>query len=1062
MFRSKDASIRFFMGVTARPLVVLAAATVLVIASGMGLTRLVKDTSVKAFIPPGHESLVADSKTSEIFGLSDTIAVALVSDDERSIFRPEVLVALTELSEQIAGLPNVRSDRVTSLATESSISGDDGSINIDPYVDPFEPAETSVADSERRWRWMTPHQGTLVSEDGTAAAVLAELEDPAIADETYRSVLELAEGLSLDGVTVHVAGSGAVSGYLSSYIDQDARKLQPLVFVVVLGFIFLAFRRGSALPGPLLVVAGSAAGSLGVMGWCGIPYYAITNALPVILVAISVADAIHILSAFYRLRAMDEQAGTRDLVVRAMASVARPVTLTTITTIAGFLGIAAMSIMPPITWFGVFAALGVALAWVFSILVLPSVLVLTKPRPSPAFSTWKDGRPSALGRALGAAGWLTHRRYRTTLVIFAALTVVAVAGALQLRVDRSQVENFAAGEPIRVADQLINERFAGTAFLDVLVETDQPDGLLDLEVMTQVRELQQYFETLPHVQKTVSIVDYISHLHGAVQELPEASLQARILPDSSEALAETLFLYSISGDPTDLEEEIDSDNQRALIRGVLDAHYFSETRLAVEGMQRYIDEEFNRPGLTASLSGDVNVSYHWMKSLQTSHFKSVLLSLTLVLAASIVVFRSAVAGVLSVVPVVFTVIVLYACMGFLNVHLEPATSMFAAIAVGVGVDFAIHLVDRLRATGEGDGSVSDLTEKRLPAVARACFFNSAALGLGFSVLLVSDLPTLIRFGGLVAVASLASYLAALLVVPALLSAEQAALGKKPKVGRRSDVVVSLTLIAVVIAGLFSSQASAASDEAYRIAAAVAEREEAQSMRRVLNMTLTNKRGKVELRQAIVHKQKAADARQTRITFLEPKRSRDITFLSHDHDTPDATDQRWMYLPASRKVRRIPASQRGKSFLGTDFSYEDIQSELKFALDDWDFSYDRTEMIGDSARHHISGTPKSKRIARELGYGGFTAVVDEATWMPRRIEFSDLKQRPLKTITVGRVARIDGIWTAEEILAVNHQTGHQTAFTFHDTSYAQSLAGQLFEPQTLGRGLGRETAASGGD
>ncbi|MEM6572663.1 MAG: outer membrane lipoprotein-sorting protein [Pseudomonadota bacterium] len=1062
MFRSTEASTRFFVGVTAHPVAVLAAATVLVIASGLGLTRLVKDTSVKAFIPPGHESLVADSKTTEIFGLSDTIAVALVSNENGSVFRPDVLTALADLSEQMAVLPNIRYDRVTSLATESSISGDDGAINIDPYVDPLAPEDTLIAGSEQRWRWMTPHQGTLVSDDGTAAAILAELEDAATADETYRSVMAMVDEVALDGITIHVAGSGAVSGYLSSYIDQDARKLQPLVFVVVLGFIFLAFRRGSALPGPLLVVAGSAAGSLGVMGWCGIPYYAITNALPVILVAISVADAIHILSAFYRLKAMDEQAETRDLVVRAMASVARPVTLTTITTIAGFLGIAAMSIMPPITWFGVFAALGVALAWVFSILVLPSVLVLTKPRPSPAFSTWKEGKPSALGRVLGAAGWFTHRRYRTTLLTFTALTVVAVFGALQLRVDRSQVENFAAGEPIRIADELINERFAGTAFLDVLVETSQPDGLLDIEVMTQVRELQQYFETLPHVQKTVSIVDYLSHLHGAVQELPKASLDARVLPDTSEALAETLFLYAISGDPTDLEEEIDGDNQRALIRGVLNAHYFSETRLAVEAMQRYINEEFNRPGLTASLSGDVNVSYHWMRSLQTSHFKSVLLSLTLVLAASIVVFRSAVAGVLSVVPVVFTVIVLYACMGFLNVHLEPATSMFAAIAVGVGVDFAIHLVDRLRATGDVEGAVSDLTEERLPAVARACFFNSAALGLGFSVLLVSDLPTLIRFGGLVAVASLASYLAALLVIPALLSAEQAVRGQKPKVGRRADVVVSLTLLGVVIAGLFSTQASAAPKDANEIAAAVSEREEATSMRRVLKMTLTNKRGKVELREAIVHKQKAEDARQTRITFLEPKRSRDITFLSHDRAASTAADQRWMYLPASRKVRRIPASQRGKSFLGTDFSYEDIQSELKFALDDWDFSYERAESVGASTRHHIAGTPKSKKIARELGYGGFTAVVDEATWMPRRIEFSDFKGRALKTITVGRVVQVDGIWTAEEILAVNHQTGHQTAFTFYDTNYSQPLASQLFEPQTLGRGLGREFAQSLGE
>ena len=233
--------------------------------------------------------------------------------------------------------------------------------------------------------------------------------------------------------------------------------------------------------------------------------------------------------------------------------------------------------------------------------------------------------------------------------------------------------------------------------------------------MRKVRDLQLFFEGLPHVRKTVSIVDYLSQLYGAIEELPEAEVAARSLPDSDDALAETLFVYEVSGDPTDFEEEIDADHQMALIRGVLDAHYFSQNRLAVESLQRYIDENFNEPGLTASLTGDVNVSYHWMQSLQASHFKGVMLSLTLVLAASIVVFRSPAAGLVSVIPVLFTVLVLYACMGYLGIYLEPATSMFAAIALGVGVDFAIHLVDRLRtATEEYDGDLAKAIDLSAP------------------------------------------------------------------------------------------------------------------------------------------------------------------------------------------------------------------------------------------------------------------------------------------------------------------------------------------------------------
>lgn len=1053
MLASNTTSERFFYCVTARPYWVLFAAALTIAVCGAGLTKLVKNTSLKAFIPADHEALVTDNRATDIFGLSDSIAIALVTTDGSTVFRPDVLALVSRISDRLADLENIRYGRIASLATESSINGDAGAVNIDPYIDPYLLDNITAASSHKRWQRMTPHQGTLVSEDGRGAIVMAELVDADQADITYEAVLGIVASLKLPGIDIHVAGPGAVSGYLSRYIDKDARKLVPLAFLLILVFIYLAFRRAAALPGPLLVVVGSTAGSLGIMAWSGVSFFAITNALPIVIVAISVADAIHILSAYYKFREQDNKGSTQDLVVRAMVSMARPITLTTLTTIAGFLGIAVMSIMPPITFFAIFASLGVSLAWGFSMFVLPNIMVLKNPGRSPAFMTWRDDRPSRLGATLTKIGSFALLRFRTVLVAFLLVTVAAAYGASQLRVDRSQVENFTADEPIRIADELINEQFAGTAFLDIIVETDKPQGLLQVENMRKVRDLQVYFESLPHVRKTVSIVDYVSQLHGAIEGLTKVEIDERRLPNSDAALSETLFVYEISGDPTDLEEEIDADYQHALVRGVLDAHYFSQNRIAVESLQRYIDEAFNQPGLTATLTGDVNVSYHWMRSLQTSHFNGVILSLMLVLTASIFVFRSPVAGLISVVPVLFTVLVLYACMGYLGIYLEPATSMFAAIALGVGVDFAIHLVDRLRAASkEHDGDLLAAMDIALPPVARACFYNSAALGLGFSVLTVSDLPTLMRFGGLIALASFASFLTALIIVPALFAAERAWFDRTRQPTHPSSVPIGLLLVAALIVGHYSDL-SAATNDADQIAEAVAARKEGVATQRVIDMTLTNSRGRAEKRVAIVHKQSDDQLRATRITFVEPKKSRDVTFLSHDYRTPDSTDKRWMYLPAARKSRQVPTSQRGKSFLGTDFSYEDMQSELKFKLSDWEFDYGGQIIEGGQVRHRLKGTPRNPRIARELGYGGFDALIDEETWMPVMIEFVDQKQRPLKTIEVRSIDLIDDIWTARNVIASNHKTGHTTEFSIRDIDYQPDLDDRMFEPQTLARGIG---------
>ena len=1045
----------FFRRMTARPVPVLAVALITIVLGAAGLPGLVKDTSVTAFIPTGHPSLVADQKVEDVFELSDPVAVALISTNGQPVFTPDTLAAIAELTERISDLPNVRSERVTSLASESSIEGDDGSVIVEVYIDPYElDAETALSSFER-WQRMPPHQGTLVSEDATGAIIMAELEDVDRADETYAIVRNIVAEYDIDGIELHVAGSGAVSGYLSDYIDRDARKLQPLVFVLVLGFIYLAFRRLTALPGPLLVVAGSTAVSLGLMAWSGIPYFAITNALPVIVVAISVADAIHILSAYYQFREQDPDAGVRTLVVRAMAAMARPITLTTLTTIAGFGGIAAVSIMPPITWFAVYAAAGVALAWVFSILVLPNMLLVVKPGRSPAFVNWRDNRPSGFGRFLARVGTYSPLRYGGVLVTFLAVILIAGFGASKLEIDRSQVDNFAADEPIRIADQLINERFAGTAFLDVIVESAEPDGLLTVQNMSKIREAQGFFESLPHVNKTVSIVDYLSQLHHAIENTPDAARGTRHLPDSDDAIGQYLFLYEITGDPADFGEEIDRDYRTALIRGVLDAHYFSENRATVEALERYVADHFDEPGLSATLAGDVNISYHWMQNLKAAHFKGVALSLALVLATSILVFRSPAAGIISVVPVLFAVLVLYACMGYLGIYLEPATSMFAAIALGVGVDFAVHLVDRLRtATDTFDGDLAKAIDLALPPVARACFFNSAALGLGFSVLLVSDLPTLMRFGGLVAVAAFASYAAALLIVPALFAAGHAWFGPGFRRRQRIGVPASLLVLACAAAILLSDDVLASAGEADRIAANVAAREESRAARRLISMTLTDRRNRSEEREAIVHKVSGDNVRKTRVTFVAPKRSRDFTFLSHDHAGDGKTDERWMFIPAERKVRRIAASQRGNSFFGTDFSYDDIQSELKFRLDEWDFEYRGRDTVDGRERFRISGRPKHPRIARELGYGAFDAVVDGTAWMPVEIEFFDLRERPLKTIEVRVFEPVDDIWTARDIVATNHRSGHRTRLEVREVEYPPSLPARLFDSQALARGLPR--------
>jgi uncharacterized protein len=322
MFLDRNHTERFFLRVTARPALAIVTGVLVIALCAAGLSRLVKDTSLEAFIPADHPSLLANDRAKAVFGVSKPMAVAVMTSDGETVFRAEPLALIAELTERIAALPNVRRDRVSSIATESSIAGEDGTLLVERYVAESALSAEQARNAAQRWRRMPPHIGALVSEDEAGAVIMLGLKDDRQAAATYEELLALTDEYRGRSVELLVAGPGAVSGYLGAYIDRDARKLQPLVFLVVLAFVYLAFRRVTALCGALLVVVGSAGGALGLMAWSGIPYFAITNALPVILVAISVADAIHILSTYYALRAQDEQAAVRGQVVRAMTEMA--------------------------------------------------------------------------------------------------------------------------------------------------------------------------------------------------------------------------------------------------------------------------------------------------------------------------------------------------------------------------------------------------------------------------------------------------------------------------------------------------------------------------------------------------------------------------------------------------------------------------------------------------------------------------------------------------------------------------------------------------------------------
>lgn len=761
---------RFFLAVTARPWAILVPGILGILLCLSFLPQLEKDTSAEAFIPDEHPALMYRDLAEETFGLRDPMVVAVVNDGPDGIFTPGTLKLVDHLTDKIRLTPGIDPDRVSSLATENHIHGADGAMLVEPFLDPLPQTDEQASRVAAAVADFPLMRGSLVARDGSATLIVAELLDPERAPEIYEALLMLTEAASLgEHESLHVAGEGAVRGFLSTYIDRDAARLNPLSALVITLVLLIAFRSPRALVLPNLVVIATVGSALGLMAAAGVNFYVITNSLPVILIGIAVADSIHILSQYYYEQAQHPAASGRELVVRAMTRIWRPITLTTLTTMAGFTGLAAASTnMPPMTAYGIFAAVGVAVGWIYSILLVPAGLAMLKPRPSRAYrpQDTDTARRDIYTRLMTAFGGLVARHAGKVVALSAAIALLGVVGMSRMEMNYDRIDNFRASEPINQADRAINARFDGTHYLDVVIETPHEEDLFEPQNLQRIESLQQYLEDQPLVRGTTSIADYLKQMNRA---LHEGDPTAYRLPEDPALIAQYFLLYSVSGDPTDLENMITQDYRMAHVRARLGVGEYQRIAPLVESVEAWLQGEFSDEALRGEPTGTVHLTYHWLRPLAFNHFFGVGIALLLVGTVSALWFRSAIAGVLATLPVAFAVLAVYAIMGFSGIWLSVGTSMFAAIAIGLGVDFAIHVITRLRTFLVEDALPFEQAVALLYATTgRALLFNFLALSLGFGVLLFSQVPPLNNLGLLVGCTVATGFLASLTLLPALI------------------------------------------------------------------------------------------------------------------------------------------------------------------------------------------------------------------------------------------------------------------------------------------------------
>ncbi len=562
----------------------------------------------------------------------------------------------------------------------------------------------------------------------------------------------------------YLAGRPVVEVQSGLLALADLKKMVPAVLAVLALVLALVFRTWRGVLLPLAVMSAAILWTMGLMAWVGVPMYTISTMLPVILVAVGIADAVHILSHYGDAVVRDNERPAREIVAETMERLGPPLITTSVTTAIGFAALL-LAEMPPFKVFGVFAMVGILFSWLVSVTLVPAVLTLLRPKVAGYYERRRTLRVHGVGsrpaRHLVALGRALASRPVLAWGLAGLVLIGAVAGSTRLQVDSSWMEDFPKDSEVYRSNVVLNEKFDGTTFLNVVVEGSEPGVFKDPALLRRMEALQVSVERFPQVGGSLSLVDYLKNMN---KNLHAGDPAYDRLPETRELVSEYLFLFSVSGRPQLLDEVVDYDYQKGVVRIAVKTDHTAQLQEVLAHVQAFVEREFVALPVRVNYAGSANNSVVWAQLLIDSQTTAIVFSKVAIFLIALLVFRRLRDGIGVVVPVAAATLVVAGAAGFLGIPLDVSTALAAGIAIGVGVDYAVHFIYRYYQVRRAEGATKALDET-LAGVGRSILVNAVIVAVGFLVLALSQFPPHQKLGYFVAAYMALSCLAALILLP---------------------------------------------------------------------------------------------------------------------------------------------------------------------------------------------------------------------------------------------------------------------------------------------------------
>ena len=717
------------------------------------------DGSYRIWFAKDSQTLKQYDAFKKTFGNDDSIII--VFSDKNGIFNKKALHVINRLTNKLWQTKYIaRVDSLTNYQYVHKNPQDEDDILIDNFIEDIDSLTNS--DLQKKKKIALGEDliiNKIISKDAKTTMIVGRLTPKAgntigASKHIMRDINKYIKEESKSGYKFYLAGGPVVNTTFSSLGQYDVKTFTPLVILIAMLLLWLIFRKISGVVLTILVVVFTFSIVLALQTIFGYKLNNFTANMPVFIIAIGIADAMHLFWVYLLARKMglDNYGAIHDSIEKNLI----PTFLTSLTTAVGFASLGISDIVP-IKTLGLATANAAILAFILTLFFVPAALAILNIKVK-VNKNIEDKK--GLGSFAKKYAKFIMKYNNTIIVITLFLFTIISFGLTNLKVDSNAVRYFREDVPFRQAIKEIQNTLTGPMSYEIVIDSKKTDGIKNAQFMRTVNKFQKALkEKFPDARHTSSLVDVVKKFNEVIDS-------NKSIPNNNNLIAQYLLLYSLSlPQGMEINDKMDVNERLLRLTASMDVVATSKDLQMIH----WIENWWKSTPYSAQVNGQTQMFAHMQADVTNTLIQSILLAIVVTSLLMFFIFKKLRMIPLFLIPNILPIILVIGIMGWLNINIDLGVAISGAIILGIAIDDTIHFLIKYKEARKKGLSFEDSLAYVMQYAGLAMVLTTVVLSTAFIVFRLSQFMLNANFGLITAIALLIALVVDLLLLPALLS-----------------------------------------------------------------------------------------------------------------------------------------------------------------------------------------------------------------------------------------------------------------------------------------------------